>query len=144
MDQQATIQNGPGDYATAPETNHPHDPRVDSDRAADIADRAHEKVVERLAEGETYCKVNAADVFHELIEKDSDKAVELLERLFQASIGPRHHGSEDTLLRDARQVIDDYLEGRGSWLVDRMAEDLEQKEREEAMEEGQPYYGEAA
>lgn len=133
---------GPGDYATEAPTSHPHDPR-NSDPSTDILDRAHNRAMAVLAEGDSFHKVNAGDIFADLIKKDHAKAVELLERLFQlhGMTGDVFKDDADRLVTDAHQVVSDFVEVH---LIDAALEDIEQEEREEAMEQGEPYYGEEA
>jgi hypothetical protein len=111
MDQQ-TISTGPGDYATAPATSHPHDPRNDIDGLTDLADQAHQRVVTKLIEGDTLCKVRIEDVFCGLIEKDRPRAIELLVRLCGLShlSGDAAKNETDDIAKLAEQVLHDFVE----------------------------------
>jgi hypothetical protein len=135
MDQQ-TITTGPGDYATAPRTNHPNDPRNDVDGLTDLADQAHQRIVERLAEGEAVCKVTARDIFNAL---PSHHQLDLLERLFGLGFlsGDHKRDATEQLIQDAGQVVHDFVEGNDH-LRDSMLDDMEEEARREAMDGGDP------
>lgn len=119
-----------------PRTAHATDPRADIEPLVDLADRAQQEVFQKLLEG-SYCKVRVEDVLEKL---DSAHQLELLARLVGLSL---LHGVEaleqtEILIRDATQHVHDYLEGCGSWLVERRAEEIAEEEAREAEEEWAP------
>jgi len=121
---------------------HANDPAT-LEPPTDILDEAHQRVVNRLLE-DGYCKVTLEDVCDQLIERDRPKAIELLSRLCGLSQlhGDTAREEVDDIVVLAKQELDDFVER--SDLVSSMLEDMEQEQIEEAMEEGEPYYGEAA
>src|SRR5262245_22155798 len=99
---------GPGDYATAPRTTHANDPRV-LDSTTDALDEAHQRIVTRLIEGDTFCKVRIEDVFDDLIQRDRPLAIEFLVRLCGNAFLPSKD-KDDNLERDCAQKLHDFVE----------------------------------
>jgi len=126
-----TNLSGPGDYATAPRTNHPNDPRNHVDGLTDLCDQAHQRIVERLSEGEAVCKVTARDIFNAI---PSHHQLELLERLFGLGFlsGDHKRDATEQLIQDAGQVVHDFVESNDN-LRDSMLEEMEREDFEEAM-----------
>lgn len=120
-----------------PATNHPHDPRNDVGGLTDLCDIAHQRIVTKLIEGDTLCKVRIEDIFDNLIEKDRPAAIELLVRLCGLSqmSGEVAKNETDDIVKLAEQALHDFVENNDH-LRDSELEDMEEEARREAMEEG--------
>ena len=127
--------NKPATPDYGPRTAHPHDPRADIEPMVDLADRAQQDVFQKLLEG-SYGKVTARDVFALEYSKRPQSLYEILEQLAALSISP-DRDIADRLIHDAAQIVHDYLEGCGSYLVDARAEEIAEEEAREAEEESQ-------
>lgn len=110
---------------------HANDPANDHAGITDLCDIAHQRIVTRLVEGDTICKVKIEDVFDSLIQKRRHVAIELLVRLCGNAFLPSKDKDED-LERDCAQVLHDFVEADDN-LRDSMLDEMEQEAIEEAM-----------
>ena len=108
---------------------HPNDPET-VETPSDVADRAHQRVVEKLANGETVCKVTAAQILLECSNPD-----ELLERLFGLGFlaGEEKLEATEQLIQDTVRVVNDFV-ASNDYLRDAELEDMEAEDRDDDCE----------
>jgi hypothetical protein len=106
-----------------------------SDGISDLCDRAHQRVVEKLVEGGTVCKVRIEDVFDAL---ESHDRTGLLVRLAGLGFlaGEHKRDATEQLIQDAGQIVHDFVENN-DFLRDA---ELDAMEAESDREGNEEYY----